>query len=89
MSDLIADLRQKLARFDLACEEGVTDYEFGRHWGVLSNAAGKALPGLLDELEAARALIDVIDDGRLDDMISWESDDDLVGAYRSARAANG
>lgn len=82
MSDLIADLRQKLADFEPLVELGY----FGGN--ELTSAAIDALPGLLDELEAARALIDVIDDGRLDDMISWESDDDLVGAYRSSRAAN-
>lgn len=73
MSDLIADLRQKLADFEPLVELGY----FGGN--ELTSAAIDALPGLLDELEAARWLIDALPS----EPRTWGI------RYDQARAANG
>lgn len=74
MSDLIADLRQKLADFEPLVGLGY----FGGN--ELTSAAIDALPGLLDELEAARALIDNRQGLNSLDIV------DVVAAYDQARA---
>lgn len=116
MTDLITDLRQKLAnwgdaRLRLSIERdewGVTTHFVSRvtaeddepawdHADTLDPlivAAVNALPGLLDEVEAARALLEFIPADDLPLAIAWVDAEDegrcgeLVAAHKLARAAN-
>jgi hypothetical protein len=91
MSDLIADLRQKLAD-DMAHVSSIDAFlriEYPTGEIELLNldsdiadwlaSSANALPGLLDELEAARALIDHLPG--LEQAIPWVDSAALVAAY--------
>lgn len=71
---------------ELHCERSTT---------ALIVAAVNALPGLLDEIEAGRALIDFVDADHLPEAIAWVDKADegrcaaLANTYTTAREANG